>query len=87
MIPAPRGGPASTLADLADGVERVTRSTPGRDYEFLVNHSDGDRKVQLGAPGFDLLAGRPVDGTLELDRQDVAIVRRDTARPDAPQLP
>ncbi len=85
MIPALRTGLAGPVADGADGVERVIRRMPGRAYEFLVNHSDGDRKVQLGAPGYDLLSGRLVDGTLELDQQGVAIVRRDTGRPGAPQ--
>lgn len=82
MIPALRGERAGGGEDQVDGVERVTRRSPGRDYEFLVNHSDGERKVQLDAPGYDLLGDRPVDGTLELEQRGVAIVRRDTAPPD-----
>jgi len=77
QIPSLRGELADGDVDLPDGVERVTRLGPGRDYEFLINHSDGERKVQLGKPGYDLLAGRTVDGTLELDQQGVAIVRRE----------
>jgi beta-galactosidase len=79
LVPALRGGLTGPVANLADGVERVVRRMRGRDYEFLVNHSDGERKVQLAAPGYEVLSDRTVDGTLELDRQDVAIVRRDTA--------
>jgi len=77
QIPSLRGELADGDVDLPDGVERVTRRGLGRDYEFLINHSDGERKVQLGKPGYDLLAGRTVDGTLELDQQGVAIVRRE----------
>jgi hypothetical protein len=43
-----------------------------------VNHSDGERKVHLAAPGYDLIGERLVDGTLALDQQGVAILRRDT---------
>jgi beta-galactosidase len=82
LVPALRGGLATGDADLADGVERVTRRTPGREYEFLINHSDGERKVQLDAPGHELLGARPVDGTLELEQRGVAIVRRDNALHD-----
>ena len=77
LIPALRGGLASDDAGLASGVQRVTRRAPGRDYEFLINHADRERKVELDAPGYDLLADSPVDGTLELDSQGVAIVRRE----------
>jgi beta-galactosidase len=78
LIPALRGGLTSSAgADEADGVERVIRHLPDRDYEFLVNHSDGERKVHLAAPGYDLIGERLVDGTLALDQQGVAIVRRD----------
>jgi beta-galactosidase len=82
MIPALHPERAGGAEDQADCVERVTRRSPGRDYEFLVNHSDRERKVELDAPGHDLLGDRPVDGTLELEQRGVAIVRRDTAPPD-----
>lgn len=82
LVPALRGELASGDADQADGVERVTRRSPGRDYEFLINHSDGERKVQLDGAGYDLLGDRPADGTLELDQRGVAIVRRDNALDD-----
>jgi beta-galactosidase len=71
--------PTSAQGDFAgrqsDGVERVTRSAPGHDYEFLINHTDSDRKVQLAAPGYDVLSGRAVEQTLVLGRRAVAIVR------------
>jgi len=77
LIPALQGGLAGGDADLANGVERVTRRSSGREYEFLINHADGERKIQLDAPGHDLIGDRLVDGTLEIDQQGVAIVRRE----------
>jgi beta-galactosidase len=73
LVPALRDG----LADFADGVERVVRASPDAEYEFLINHTDGDRKVMLAGPGYDVLGRRQADGTLALGRRDVAIVRRD----------
>ncbi|HEY3904303.1 MAG TPA: beta-galactosidase [Streptosporangiaceae bacterium] len=72
-VPALREG----LADFSDGVERVVRATPETEYEFLINHTDGDRKVMLAGPGYDVLGRREADGTLALGRRGVAIVRRD----------
>ena len=77
LIPALQGGLAGGDADLANGVERVTRRSSGREYEFLINHAPGERKIQLDAPGHDLIGDRLVDGTLEIDQQGVAIVRRE----------
>jgi beta-galactosidase len=75
LVPALRG-----LTDIAagqsDGVERVVRRTPGETFEFVINHTDNDRKVQLATPGYDVLGDRPADGTLALGHQGVAIVRR-----------
>jgi hypothetical protein len=51
------------------------RSSPGHDYEFLINHTDNDRKALLAGPGYDVLGQRPADGTLALGRRGVAIVR------------
>ena len=72
-IPALRNGLGET-----DGVERVVRTGAGQRYEFLINHTDEDRKVQLAAPGYDMLGGREASGTLELGRRGVAIVRTAT---------
>jgi beta-galactosidase len=76
LIPALRPGAADFTAGRTDGVERVVRRSPGHDYEFLINHTDQERKVLLSAPGYDVLGERPADGTLALGRQGVAIVRR-----------
>jgi beta-galactosidase len=67
----------AALADARPGyVERVIRRSADHDYEFVINHSGGDRKVTLAAPGHELLDDRPVSGTLALPRRGVAIVRR-----------
>jgi beta-galactosidase len=75
LIPALRSGLADLAATPAEGVERVVRSTPEHDYEFVINHTDSDRKVLLATPGFDVLEQRAADGTLALGRRGVAIVR------------
>jgi beta-galactosidase len=75
LVPALRAGLNGSPAPRSEGVERVLRRLPGQDYEFLVNHTDNEREVQLAAPGIDVLAGRPVDGKLALERRGVAIVR------------
>lgn len=75
LVPALREG----LSDFTGGVERVVRATQNTEYEFLINHTDGDRKVMLAGPGYDVLGRRDVDGTLALGRRGVAIVRRDTS--------
>jgi beta-galactosidase len=76
MVPALRAGLADVAAGPSDGVERVLRRSPDHDYEFLINHTDSERKALLGAPGYDVLGGRPADGALPLGRRGVAIVRR-----------
>jgi beta-galactosidase len=76
LIPALRAGTADFATQQADGVERVVRRSPDHDYEFLINHTDNERKVLLSAPGYDVLGERPADGTLALGRRGVAIVRR-----------
>jgi beta-galactosidase len=75
LVPALRGGLDGSAARPSDGVERVPRRMPGQDYEFLVNHTDGEREVRLSGPGVDVLGDRRVDGTLALGRRGVAIVR------------
>ena len=75
MIPALRAATADFGSGESDGVERVVRRSPDHDYEFVINHTDNDRKAPLSAPGYDVLAGRPADATLSLGRRGVAIVR------------
>jgi beta-galactosidase len=75
LVPALRAGLTDFTAGQYDGVERVVRSSPDHDYEFLINHTDNDRKAQLAGPGYDVLGRRPADGTLALGRRGVAIVR------------
>jgi beta-galactosidase len=75
LVPALRGGPADSASGQSDGVERVTRRSAEHDYEFVINHTDNDRKVLLATPGYDVLGDRPADGTLALGRRGVAIVR------------
>jgi beta-galactosidase len=76
LVPTLRAGLTDFTAGEYDGVERVVRSSPGHDYEFLINHTDNDRKALLAGPGYDVLGQRPAEGTLALERRGVAIVRR-----------
>jgi beta-galactosidase len=75
LVPAMRPAPTDFGSRLSDGVERVVRRSPDHDYEFVINHTDNDRKVLLAAPGYDVLGERPADGTLPLGRRGVAVVR------------
>ena len=75
LVPALRPAQSDFSAGLSDDVERVVRHSPDRDYEFVINHTDSDRKVLLAAPGYDVLGERPADGTLSLGRRGVAVVR------------
>jgi Beta-galactosidase C-terminal domain len=75
LVTALRPAQADFSAGLSDNVERVVRRSPGRDYEFVINHTDSERKILLAAPGYDVLAERPANGTLPLGRRGVAIVR------------
>ncbi len=57
------------------GVERVVRVADDRWYEFLINHSDHDKDVEIAPWGFDLLTGRDLDSKVTLPPMGVAIVR------------
>jgi beta-galactosidase len=76
-VPALRPRLTDFDAMSSDGVERVTRRGADHDYEFVINHTDNDRKVMLAAPGYDVLGERSADGTLSVGRRGVAIVRHD----------
>ena len=77
LVPALRPRLTDFAAMPSDGVERVVRRAADHDYEFVINHTDTDRKVMLAAPGYDLLGERSADGTLSVGRRGVAIVRHD----------
>jgi beta-galactosidase len=57
------------------GVERVVRVSDDRWYEFLINHSDHDKGVEIAPWGFDLLTERDLDSKVTLPPMGVAIVR------------
>ena len=76
-VPALRPRLTDFAAMPSDGVERVVRRAADHDYEFVINHTDNDRKVMLAAPGYDVLGERSADGTLSVGRRGVAIVRHD----------
>ena len=61
------------------GVERVVRVADGQWYEFLINHSDHDKDVEIAPWGFDLLSGRDLDSKVTLPPMGVAIVRHPAA--------
>jgi len=82
-VPALRGAVSPAGPD-GESVERVVRSSPRHDFEFLINHADSDRKVTLAGPGYDVLSGQRTDGAMTLGRRGVAIVRHErSARPAA----
>ncbi|HVM72309.1 MAG TPA: beta-galactosidase [Anaerolineales bacterium] len=56
-------------------VEVTRRSNGTHTWLFVLNHSDGNVQVQLPAEGTDLITNRPVEASLELGPQGVAIVQ------------
>ena len=44
-------------------------------YEFVINHTDNDRRAVLAAPRYDVPGERQADGALPRRRRGVAIVR------------
>jgi beta-galactosidase len=77
--PALSGEPAVHRA--GPGVERVVRTSDDHTYEFLINHSEEERVLDIASGGFELLAGKQLGSRVALAPMDVAIVRRDRARP------
>jgi beta-galactosidase len=77
--PALLGEPAVHRA--GPGVERVVRTSDDHTYEFLINHSEEERVLDIASGGFELLAGKQLGSRVALAPMDVAIVRRDRARP------
>ena len=64
------------------GVERVVRVADGQWYEFLINHSDEDRHVEIAPGGFEMLSERDLEDKVTLPPMGVAIVRH--AKQSAP---
>lgn len=67
-----------TPPDLPPDLEVVTRRGRHADYVVAVNHGDDDAKLPVDA-GFDLLAGAPVTGPVDVPAGGVAVVRVDPA--------
>ena len=69
-------GVRPVLPDLPAGVEATRRETDGREYLFLLNHSEQPVEVRLAAPMCDLLgdAATPTDLIL-LEAFGVAVLR------------
>jgi hypothetical protein len=67
---APRTG----LRYDAPRLAKEERRFPTGYYEFVINHTDNDRRAVLAAPRYDVLGERQADGTLPRRRR-VAIVR------------
>jgi beta-galactosidase len=81
-VAALSGEPA--LVQAGPGLERVVRVSSSHSYEFLINHSNGDREVEIAPGGFDLLATSQLDGRVTelggrvtLSPMGVAIRRRE----------
>jgi hypothetical protein len=51
------------------------RRFPTGYYEFVLNHTDNDRRAVLAAPGYDVLGERQADHALPHGGRDVVIVR------------
>jgi beta-galactosidase len=64
----------------SDGVEVLVRSNGECRWRFLLNHASSPAHVDLPEPGYDLLTGMDVAGSIRLDARGVAIVRSE-ARP------
>ena len=79
LAPALSGEPAVHRA--GPGVERVVRTSADHTYEFLINHSEEERVLDIASGGFELLAGKQLGSRVALAPMDVAIVRRDRAGP------
>ena len=63
------------FATHASRLAKEERRFPAGYYEFVINHTDNDRRPVLAAPRFDVLGERQADGALPRRRRGVAIVR------------
>lgn len=61
---------------LPDGIEKHARTAEGKTYEFYLNTSEETKKVE-GCSGYDILAQKPVEGTLTLEKYGVSIIEKD----------
>jgi hypothetical protein len=59
----------------ASRLAKEERRFPTGYYEFVINHTDNDRRAVLAAPGYDVLGQRQADAGLLRGRRGVAIVR------------
>ncbi|MFG2352413.1 beta-galactosidase [Streptomyces sp. NPDC048521] len=64
-------------ADLPRDVEVVRRSGESGSFLFVINHTDGETKVQVDAPGTELLTGERAVGRLAVPAGAVRVVRLD----------
>ena len=71
---AGEAGARPVMAGLPAGVEAVRRG----DVLFLLHHGRGRVSVELPGPHIDLLTGAKADGSVELDRYGVAVLRSTT---------
>ena len=53
-------------------------------HEFVINHTDNDRRAGLAAPGYGVLGERQADGALPRRRRGAALVRHSQAVTSAP---
>ena len=67
--------PAQLRVTHASRVAKEERRFPTGYYEFVINHTDNDRRAVLAAPGYDVLGQRQADAGLLRGRRGVAIVR------------
>lgn len=70
------GTPASPWpAPLSPGLERLQRAKGDDMLDFVINHSDRERSVDLKGPGTDLITGRAVPQRFTLGPWGLMIVR------------
>lgn len=63
-------------ADLPAGVTAQVRTDGAARYIFLMNFNDRPEQVDLGTAHLDLLTGKTVAGTVNLDRYGVLVLRQ-----------
>jgi beta-galactosidase len=73
------GSPALGRSGAGAGIERVVRSSKTHSFEFLVNHSEVEREVEIAPDGFELLSREHLGDRLVLGPTGVAVIRRSEA--------
>ncbi|MFI2608431.1 beta-galactosidase [Kitasatospora sp. NPDC018619] len=75
-LPLAEAGVGPELPGLPEGVEATRRhAADGRQYLFLLNHGDAERRIPLDTPGTDLLTGTATGTAVTLAPLGAAVLR------------